>query len=103
MSRVCDITGMTKSFGNKVSHSNRKTKRSYLVNLHRITLTSDVLGRKFRVRISSRTLRTINYKGGLDRYLLNTSSNKLTEMACKIKRKVKAAISAGKSLQCDVL
>ena len=37
------------------------------------------------------------------RCLLNTSSNKLTEMACKIKRKVKAAISAGKSLQCDVL
>ncbi|MFV9838573.1 MAG: 50S ribosomal protein L28 [Aaplasma endosymbiont of Hyalomma asiaticum] len=103
MSRVCDITGASKSFGNKVSHSNRKTKRSYLVNLHNVTLVSEVLGRKFKVKVASRTLRTIDYKGGLDLYLINTSSRKLTEAARKIKRKVKAAIASGKSLQVSVL
>ncbi|CAH58264.1 50S ribosomal protein L28 [Ehrlichia ruminantium] len=91
MSRVCDITGQTKSFGNKVSHSNRKTKRTYLVNLHNVTLFSDVLNRKFRFKISSRTLRTIDYKGGLDLYLLETSSRKLSDKAQKIKKMIKKA------------
>ncbi|MDB1135005.1 50S ribosomal protein L28 [Candidatus Anaplasma sp. TIGMIC] len=103
MSRVCDITGVSKSFGNKVSHSNRKTKRSYLVNLHNVTLVSEVLGRKFRVKVASSTLRTIDYKGGLDLYLLNTSSRKLTEEARKIKRKIRVAIATGKSQQSDQL
>ncbi|CAI28002.1 50S ribosomal protein L28 [Ehrlichia ruminantium str. Gardel] len=91
MSRVCDITGQTKSFGNKVSHSNRKTKRTYLVNLHNVTLFSDVLNRKFRFKISSRTLRTIDYKGGFDLYLLETSSRKLSDKAQKIKKMIKKA------------
>ncbi|GAT75414.1 50S ribosomal protein L28 [Ehrlichia ruminantium] len=91
MSRVCDITGQTKSFGNKVSHSNRKTKRTYLVNLHNVTLFSDVLNRKFRFKISTRTLRTIDYKGGFDLYLLETSSRKLSDKAQKIKKMIKKA------------
>ncbi|WDM85007.1 50S ribosomal protein L28 [Ehrlichia sp. JZT12] len=92
MSRVCDITGQAKSFGNKVSHSNRKTKRTYLVNLHNVTLLSDVLNRKFKLKVSSRTLRTIDYKGGFDLYLLNTSSRKLTDKAQKIRKMVKSAM-----------
>lgn len=103
VSRVCDITGASKAFGNNVSHSNRKTKRSYLVNLHNVTLVSEVLGRKFRFKVASRTLRTIDYKGGLDLYLLNTASRELTEEAQKIKRKIRAAVAAGKSRQCGAL
>ncbi|MGN7678982.1 MAG: 50S ribosomal protein L28 [Anaplasma sp.] len=103
MSRVCDITGLSKSFGNRVSHSNRKTKRCYLVNLHNVALVSEVLGRKFKMKVASRTLRTIDYKGGLDMYLLGTSSRKLTDEAKKIKKKIRAAVAAGKSLQCGVL
>ena len=95
MSRVCDITGPGKSFGNKVSHSNRKTKRTYLVNLHNVTLLSDILNRKFKFKVSSRTLRTIDYKGGFDLYLLNTSSRKLTDKAQKIKKLVKNAVAKG--------
>ncbi|QXK91853.1 50S ribosomal protein L28 [Neoehrlichia mikurensis] len=94
MSRVCDITGRSKLFGNKVSHSNRKTKRSYLVNLHNTTLISDVLGRSFKLKLASRTLRTVNYKGGLDLYLLNTSSRKLTDKAKKIKNAIKKVMLA---------
>ncbi|ACZ49127.1 50S ribosomal protein L28 [Anaplasma centrale str. Israel] len=103
VSRVCDVTGLAKSFGNRVSHSNRKTKRSYLVNLHNVTLVSEVLGRKFKMKVAARTLRTINYKGGFDLYLLNTASRKLSDEAQKIKRKIRAAIASGKSLQCGVL
>jgi len=47
VSRICELTDRKKSFGNKVSHSNRKTKRTFLLNLHKVTLTSDILNKKF--------------------------------------------------------
>lgn len=86
MSRICELTDRKKSFGNKVSHSNRKTKRTFLLNLHKVTLTSDILNKKFKFRIATRTLRTIDYKGSLDDFLLNTKTVKLSEKAQKIKR-----------------
>lgn len=86
MSRTCELTDRKKSFGNKVSHSNRKTKRTFLLNLHKVTLTSDILNKKFKFRIATRTLRTIDYKGSLDDFLLNTKTVKLSEKAQKIKR-----------------
>ncbi len=33
MSRICQITGKRALTGNKVSHSNRKTKRKFNINL----------------------------------------------------------------------
>lgn len=36
MSRVCDVCGKGPVSGNKVSHSNRHTKRRWLPNLHRV-------------------------------------------------------------------
>lgn len=89
MSRICELTNRKKSFGNKVSHSNRKTRRTFCLNLHKVTLNSDILNRKFRFRIATRTLRTIDYKGSLDDFLLNTRTVKLSEKAQKIKRMLK--------------
>ncbi|WP_375604235.1 50S ribosomal protein L28 [Wolbachia endosymbiont of Anurida maritima] len=92
MSRVCELTNRKKSFGNKVSHSNRKTKRTFLLNLHKVTLTSDILNKKFRFRVATRTLRTIDYKGDLDAFLLNTRTIKLSEKAQKIKSRLKKVL-----------
>lgn len=93
MSRVCDLTNRKKSFGNKVSHSNRKTRRTFLLNLHKVTLTSEILGKKFRFRVATRTLRTIDYKGDLDAFLLNTRTAKLSEEAQKLKRRLKKILA----------
>ena len=35
MSKVCELTGKRPLKGNKVSHSNHKTKRRFLPNLHK--------------------------------------------------------------------
>lgn len=35
MSKKCEICGKGPSVGNNVSHSNRRTKRRFLPNLHR--------------------------------------------------------------------
>lgn len=88
MSRTCDLLGTGPMSGNNVSHSNVKTRRRFEPNLCNVTLASDVLGQKFRLRVTAATLRTVDFKGGLDGFLLGTKNHKLTEKARKIKRNV---------------
>ncbi|ONI56474.1 50S ribosomal protein L28 [Wolbachia pipientis wUni] len=42
--------------------------------------------------MATRTLRTIDYKGDLDAFLLNTRTIKLSEKAQKIKRRLKKVL-----------
>ena len=37
MSRVCNICGKGQASGNNVSHSNRKTRRTFKVNVQKIS------------------------------------------------------------------
>ncbi len=90
MSRKCELTGKSVLTGNNVSHSNRKNRRRYLPNLHRLTLISDVLG-EVRLRISSNALRSIDNHGGLDNFLLSQSDDSLSPKALNFKKKVKIA------------
>ena len=55
MSRICDFCGRRPGAGNKVSHSNRHTRRRWLVNLQ--TVRIDVGGEKRKVRVCTRCLR----------------------------------------------
>ncbi|MGL4599843.1 MAG: 50S ribosomal protein L28 [Bacteroidia bacterium] len=62
MSKVCQITGKKAIVGNKVSHSNHKTKRQFKVNLLEKTF---VLEDKtsIKLKLSTSGLRTINKIG----------------------------------------
>ena len=80
--------------GNNVSHSNVKTKRRFLPALSPATLASDSLGQNFHLRISNAALRTVDYKGGLDAFLLGARDEKLSAKALKIKKQVKAKAAA---------
>jgi large subunit ribosomal protein L28 len=91
MARRCDLTGKQVLSGNNVSHSNRKTRRRFKPNLQSVSLRSDVLGQNVTLRITASTLRSVEHNGGLDGYLLTTSSLKLTEEGAKLKKKVKKA------------
>lgn len=64
-----------------------------MVNLNSVTLFSESLKRKFRMRIASSTLRTIDKHGGLDKYLNKTSSRSLTDKALKIKKQIEKNVS----------
>ncbi len=41
MSRVCSICGKGPAAGNNVSHSNRKTKRTFQANVQKVTYAKD--------------------------------------------------------------
>lgn len=93
MSRTCDLTGTGVMTGNKVSHSNRKTRRRFMPNLQVVTFQSDALGQDVKLRVTAATIRTVDHNGGLDEYLLSTADSKLTEDAVTLKRRIKRAIA----------
>jgi large subunit ribosomal protein L28 len=88
MSRRCALTDKGVQSGHKVSHSNHKTKRKFLPNLHNVTLISDVLGRSVRLRVSAHGLRTVEHNGGLDAWLIKASSTELSTVAVRLKREI---------------
>lgn len=63
MARVCQVTGKRPMVGNNVSHSNIKTKRRFLPNLHYRRFWSEAENRWVRLRVSNAALRTIDKKG----------------------------------------
>jgi len=88
MSKKCELTGKTPLKGHKVSHSNNKVKRKFFPNLKKITFKSDVLKRNIKLNVSNSALRTVDYKGGLDSYLKNVKSFKLSPRVKKLKTKI---------------
>jgi len=89
MSRRCDLLAVGVMSGNKISHSNRKTRRRFLPNLREISFPSDVLGCDVNVKVAASTLRTVNKFGNIDSFLVNYPYAKLTQMARKLRVKIK--------------
>ncbi len=63
MSRVCQVTGKRPATGNNVSHSNIKSKRRFLPNLHARRFWVQSENRWVRLRVSTKGLRIIDKKG----------------------------------------
>jgi large subunit ribosomal protein L28 len=88
MSRRCELTGKAVQSGNKVSHSNRKTRTRFLPNLVQVTLISDTLERSVRLRISAAALRSVEHRGGLDEFLIKANERELSERAAALKGEI---------------
>ncbi|MDZ4792370.1 MAG: 50S ribosomal protein L28 [Hyphomicrobiales bacterium] len=93
MPRQCELTGKTGLVGNLVSHANNKTKRRYQPNLCQVTLLSDALKRKVRLRISANALRTVEHRGGLDAFLMKAPDLELSLNVRRLKREIKKTIA----------
>jgi large subunit ribosomal protein L28 len=94
MARRCSVTGKGVQTGNYVSHANNKTRRRYLPNLQVTSLFSEALGRNFRFRVSTNGLRTIEHKGGLDAFLIGSSSLDLDSEFRALKKQVEKRVAA---------
>ena len=93
MARRCDFTGRAVQAGNNVSHANNRTRRRFLPNLQRNSLMSDALGETVQVRLTTRAVRSIEKRGGLDAYLLSTPNARLGKKARAIKRRIQKALA----------
>ncbi|MBO7467503.1 MAG: 50S ribosomal protein L28 [Bacteroidaceae bacterium] len=63
MSKICQITGKKAMIGNNVSHSKRRTKRSFDVNLFKKKFYYVEQDCWIQLRLSAAGLRIINRKG----------------------------------------
>lgn len=94
MSRECMITGKRVMTGNNVSHAQNKTRRTFLPNVQDTSVYSELLKRKIRLRVTAAGLRTLDHKGGIDTFLLNTAKTKVHPKLRAVKAEVEKAKAA---------
>jgi large subunit ribosomal protein L28 len=88
MTRRCELTGKLPLSGQLRSHAENSTKRKFRPNLCQVTLISDALGRKFRLRVSAHALKSVEKRGGLDAFLLKAGNDDLSDRVLKVKREI---------------
>jgi len=88
MSRICELTGRRPETGNKVSHSNRKTRTRWLPNLKTKKFFVLELKDSITLYLSARAIKTIDKHGGLVPALFNAKESDLSENLKRLKRRV---------------
>ncbi|MDR2063921.1 MAG: 50S ribosomal protein L28 [Candidatus Nomurabacteria bacterium] len=58
---VCEITGKGKMYGHHVSFSQKRTNRAFNPNIQKKTLVVD--GKKVKLNVSAKAIRTLKKKG----------------------------------------
>lgn len=99
MTRRCELTGKLPLSGHNRSHAENKTKRKFRPNLCNVTLISDTLGRKLRLKVSAHALRTVEHRGGLDAFLAKASDDDLSGRLLEMKRDIAKAKAAVQTLE----
>ncbi|MET7514009.1 50S ribosomal protein L28 [Streptomyces sp. NPDC005480] len=63
MSAHCMLTGAAPGFGNRISHSHRRTSRRFDPNVQRKRYWLPSEGRHVRLRLSARAIKTVDVIG----------------------------------------
>ena len=86
MVKKCSITKKNPMSGNNVSHAVNITKRRFYPNLHNVSFFSEVLGKKIKLKVSSRGIKTVEKNGGIDNYIIKSKTSDLTEETKKLRK-----------------
>ena len=86
MSKKCNITNVKPMVGNNVSHAVNKTKRKFLPNLQSTSFYSEILGKKIKLKVTSKGIKTVEKNGGIDSYILGLKNSKLNDETKKLKK-----------------
>lgn len=63
MSAHCQVTGRAPGFGNRVSHSNRRTRRRWNPNIQTKTYYLPSEDRRIKLRVSTKGMKVIDRDG----------------------------------------
>src|ERR1043166_7751703 len=96
MSRSCAVTGKKVLYGNKVSHSNRKTPTRFEINLQPCSFPSELLGRAVRMRLTPNGIRTVEKNGGIDAWLLSAKPARIDQKLRQVRKALVAAQARAK-------
>lgn len=67
-------------YGNKISESKHKTRRTWHPNVIKKSLWSETLNRSINIKMTAKVLRTIIKEGGIDNYLIKDKSARIKEL-----------------------
>ena len=90
MVKRCSITNKKPMSGNNVSHAVNKTKRRFLPNLQNVSFFSEILGKKVRLKVSSKGIKTVEKKGGIDNFVITSKSSLLAPEIVKLKKLIES-------------
>tara|TARA_B100000945_G_scaffold310083_1_gene301618 strand:- start:1542 stop:1817 length:276 start_codon:yes stop_codon:yes gene_type:complete len=88
MSKKCELSGKKPLKGHNVSHANNKTKRRFLPNIRKVNFRSEILKKNIKLNVSNSALRTVDFKGGIDKFLKSAKSFRLSKKAKKLKTQI---------------
>jgi len=88
MTKKCELTGKRPLKGHNVSHANNKTKRKFNPGIKKIKFKSDILKKNITLKVSNAALRTVDFKGGIDKFLQSAKVFKLSKRAKKYRSKI---------------
>ena len=86
MTKKCELTGKRPLKGHKVSHANNKVKRRFLPGIKKVNFKSDILNKNIRFSVATSSIRTVSKFGGIDEFLTQTKSKKLSQKAKRVQR-----------------
>ena len=92
MTQKCELTGKKPIKGNNVSHANNKTKRRFLPSIKKVSFKSEALKKNIKLNVSNSALRTVDFKGGLDKYLITAKTSKLSKKVKKLKTTISSKV-----------
>lgn len=99
MSQVCELTGKKPLYGNKVSHSNRHTRRRWNINIQNKTVFIPELKVRIRLKLSTEAIKIISKHGGLAQAIHKVPEKKLSEKLVRIKKKLKPVKKLDKKVE----
>ena len=88
MTKKCELTGKRPLKGHNVSHANNKTKRKFNPSIKKIKFKSDILKKNITFKVSNAALRTVDFKGGIDKFLKSAKAYRLSKKAKKYRSKI---------------
>jgi len=88
MSKKCELTAKRPLKGHNVSHANNKTKKRFLPNIKKVIFRSDILKKNIKLNVSNAALKTVDFKGGIDKFLKSAKVFKLSKKAKKLRTQV---------------
>ena len=88
MTKKCELKGKRPLKGHNVSHANNKTKRKFNPSIKKIKFKSDILKKNITFKVSNAALRTVDFKGGIDKFLKSAKAFRLSKKAKKYRSKI---------------
>lgn len=88
MSRLCELSGVGPFSGNKVSHSNTKTRTRWLPNIKNKKYIVSELSQTITVKLSTSSIKTVDKHGGIVNAILKGKEDKMSERLLKLKRQI---------------